>query len=92
MLVTRNALRSALVGSLLLLQACGGPTEPGPVVTGDLSTEWPTGSPVSQDLQPGGVANAVAHARSLPRLLSLLVVRNGVLVVEEYFNGNFGTA
>ena len=67
MLVTRNALRSALVGSLLLLQACGGPTEPIPVVTGDLSTEWPTGSPVSQDLDPGGVANAVAHARSLPR-------------------------
>jgi CubicO group peptidase (beta-lactamase class C family) len=34
------------------------------------------------------MADAVAHARTLPRLLSLLVVRNGVLVVEQYFNGN----
>jgi CubicO group peptidase (beta-lactamase class C family) len=36
----------------------------------------------------GKVRAAIDHARGLPRILSLLVVRRGSLVVEEYFNGN----
>jgi len=32
-------------------------------------------------------SNAVAHAREMPRLHSLLVSHGGALVVEEYFNG-----
>lgn len=55
----------------------------------DLSAEWPTGLPASQDIDRTAIHNAVTHAGTLPRLLSLLVVRNGVLVVEEYFHGNF---
>jgi CubicO group peptidase (beta-lactamase class C family) len=86
--MTDRLLRPALAGCLLLALACGDPTDPGPIVTGDLSGEWPTASPASQGLDPARISDAVAHARTLPRLLSLLVVRNGVLVVEEYFNGN----
>ena len=74
--------------ALLLAAACGAPTEPGPL-DADLSADWPTGSPASQDVDPTAIGNAITHAGTLPRLLSLVVVRNGVLVVEEYFNGNF---
>ena len=81
--------RAARLSALLLVLSCGGATEPGPVVPGDLSGEWPTGSPASQGLDAGEIVAAVTHAETLPRLLSLLVVRNGVLVVERYFNGNF---
>ena len=84
----RFLLRPALLTSLVLALACGDDHGTAPVVTGDLSQEWQTASPASQGLDPVGVTAAVAHARTLPRLLSLLVVRNGVLVVEEYFNGN----
>ena len=80
--------RALLVAALLLTQACGEATDPGPVVTGDLGAEWATASPSSQGLDPVATSDAVAHAKTLPRLLSLLVVRNGVLVVEQYFNGN----
>lgn len=73
---------------ILLAAACGGPTEPDPV-DADLNADWPTGLPPSQDIDPTAIRNAISHAGTLPRLLSLLVVRNGVLVVEEYFNGNF---
>jgi CubicO group peptidase (beta-lactamase class C family) len=84
----RFLLRPAHAVCCMLVLACGDPTEPGPVITGDLSVEWPTATPASQGLDPALVADAVTHARTLPRLLSLLVVRNGVLVVEQYFNGN----
>ena len=80
--------RTAIIGAILLAAACGGPTEPG-LVDADLSADWPTGSPSSQAIDPTAIQNAITHAGTLPRLLSLLVVRNGVLVVEEYFNGNF---
>ena len=81
-------MRPAIAGCLFLALGCGDTTGPGPVATGDLSQEWQTASPASQGLDPVGISAAVAHARTLPRILSLLVVRNGVLVVEEYLNGN----
>ena len=84
----RLLLRPAILTSLVLALACGDDHATAPVVTGDLSEEWQTASPASQGLDPVGITAAVAHARTLPRLLSLLVVRNGALVVEQYFNGN----
>jgi CubicO group peptidase (beta-lactamase class C family) len=83
-----RSFRPALFGAILLIAACGEPTEPRPV-DANLNADWRTGSPASQDIDPTTIQNAVTHAKTLPRLLSLLVVRNGVLVVEEYFNGNF---
>src|SRR5262245_61481696 len=87
-MIDRFPIRPLVAGGLLLALACGDATDPGPVGTTDLGDEWQTASPASQGIDPGGVADAVAHAQTLPRLLSLLVVRNGVLVVEQYFNGN----
>jgi CubicO group peptidase (beta-lactamase class C family) len=79
---------TALLSAVLLL-ACGEGTS-GPTPNGDLdlSLEWQTASPASQDIDPGAITSAINHARGLPRILSLLVVRNGFLVVEQYFNGN----
>lgn len=90
-LMSRTGLeRAGAVAILAMAAACGdGPT--GPRLRGepvDLSAEWEVGSPASMGVDPGVMADATAHARTLPRLLSLLVVRHGVLVVEEYFNGN----
>ena len=72
--------------ALLLLAACGeGPTAPsGPV---DLAAPWQTASPRSQSVDPVALARALDHAAGLPRLSSLLVVRHGRLVLEQYFNG-----
>ena len=79
----------AVLVSAALLISCGesasGPT---PNTELDLSREWQTASPASQDIDPAAIAGAINHAGGLPRILSLLVVRNGVLVVEQYFNGN----
>jgi CubicO group peptidase (beta-lactamase class C family) len=84
----RFLFRPAFLGLGVLALACGGDSGTGPAATADLGEEWQTASPASQGLDPAGISGAVAHAQTLPRLLSLLVVRNGVLVVEEYFNGN----
>lgn len=43
--------------------------------------------PVNEEL----FSNAVTEARQMPRLHSLLVSRDGELVVEEYFNGRSAT-
>src|SRR5687767_12513558 len=44
------------------------------------------GSPKGPALQ-GGFENALAVAKDLPRLHSLLVSRRGELVLERYYNG-----
>ncbi len=73
--------------ALWLTTACTDPAVgPGPIT--DLAAEWPVATPAAQDLDAGTIRSAVSKAKTLPRILSLLVVRNGTLVVEEYFNGN----
>ncbi len=54
----------------------------------DLSQPWKTASPASVNINSEGLANAVSQAAANSRFLSLLVIRNGKLVLEEYFNGN----
>jgi CubicO group peptidase (beta-lactamase class C family) len=39
-------------------------------------------------LRPSGISSALVAAAEIPRLMSFLVVRNGTLVVEEYYRGN----
>ena len=63
---TRLLIRASCVAGLLLIQACGGTTDSDPGLTADLSQEWQTASPASQGLDPAGVADAVAHASTLP--------------------------
>lgn len=78
---------AAVLALALGLAACGeAPTGvSGPL---DLSAEWLTTSPGAVGLDQGRVEGAIAHARGLPNLTSLLVVRRGRLAVEEYFNGH----
>jgi CubicO group peptidase (beta-lactamase class C family) len=69
------------------LLACGeAPTAPRPVV--DLSAEWSVSPPEAESLDPQKLDAAAAHAETLPRVLSLLVVRHGHLVFERYLHGN----
>lgn len=85
----RRGLKKGAALLLTVLAGCGdaltGTARDNPI---DLSREWESASPASQNIDAGRINAAIEHARTLPRLLSLLVVRNGKLVVEEYFNGN----
>lgn len=74
----RTPLRGLFVLAIVLLsfvQACA--SDPaGPKVTG------------TQGIDNATLNAVFAHARGMPRGLSLVVQRNGVLVREEYFNGS----
>jgi CubicO group peptidase (beta-lactamase class C family) len=79
------ARRLLLVASLA---ACAGePTAPrrGPV---DLSAEWETAAPASLAIDAGALGAALDHGETLPRLLSVVVVRHGRLAAERYYHGN----
>ena len=51
----------------------------------DLSLEWEVSTPMDEDIM--NLSAAIQSAQDHPRLTSLIVVRNGKLVVEEYFDG-----
>jgi CubicO group peptidase (beta-lactamase class C family) len=53
----------------------------------DAPYDWETATPASQNIDPVKLAKAFQHADTLSHLHSLLVIRNGKLVSEEYFNG-----
>jgi CubicO group peptidase (beta-lactamase class C family) len=91
---------SAWVGVVLAVAAaaCGGagsPSEPSPPLpVGALTPvaatdEWPSATPESEGLDPVPLLDVVnrIHRRDYGIIHSLLVVRNGRLVVEEYFSG-----
>ncbi len=64
------------------------PDEPRPDPTAevvDLSGELQKASPESQGFRAERLAEAYRQAREIPLLRSLLVIRNGYLVAEEYF-------
>jgi CubicO group peptidase (beta-lactamase class C family) len=80
--------RLLLAGTIAFAVACSSDST-GPVSgSTDLSHEWTTTSPAAVGLDEAGLEAAVQYAGTLPRLLSLLIVRHGQLAVEEYFNGN----
>lgn len=90
---TRLLRRSAFPIVALLLAACGGDTvEPGPAGPPniDLAQPWTTASVSEVGGSPAMVEAGVERARANDRLRSLLVVKDGRLVVEEYFNGSQG--
>ncbi|MEJ2289136.1 MAG: serine hydrolase [Deinococcales bacterium] len=49
---------------------------------------WPVSTPVAEGLDPDRVAELYLNASALPHLYSVLVVTNGRLVAERYFNGS----
>lgn len=72
---------------------CTGSAEPtdadDSVAAPALTTEWPIESPEAHGLDPRGLATLVEAIRTgtFPNLHSLLIVKDGVLVLEEYFGG-----
>jgi CubicO group peptidase (beta-lactamase class C family) len=48
---------------------------------------WPLSTPAEQGLDPKSVANAYREASKISTIYSLLVVKNGTLVAEQYFHG-----
>ena len=67
---------------ILILSCRKQATEP----DGYESYEWPLSSPEAQGFDPHLFENALTEIRSQLYLVSFLVVRNGCLVAEEYFN------
>ena len=49
--------------------------------------DWQISTPAEQDLDPMLVAELYSNAAELETLYGLLVIKNGYLVAEEYFNG-----
>ena len=56
-----------------------------PVSGADLSQEWETRTPASQQIDPAQLDTALNNASNYPGLRSLLIVRNGYLVSENYY-------
>ncbi len=67
----------------LLLQGCK--KEPD---HGESPYDWPLSSPAAQGLDQSKIDAAYRKARDLGSVDALLVIRNGFLVAEEYYNGN----
>ena len=86
----KHYLLKLILGLLLnwFLTSCSSsPTEPEDS-TLDLNTPWVEASPEDAGINPEGLSKAIEKAEANPRFLSLLVVRDGKLVQESYFNGN----
>lgn len=84
--------RPGLLIAVLLLAACGGepviPEFTGPANI-DLALPWATATVAQAGGSTDMVEEGLERARDNDRLLSMLVVKSGRLVVEEYF-GNAG--
>ena len=87
----------ALAALAPLLAACGGATSAGDGRLGDVhrvvstdiaDDDWPTGTPESAGIAPAAMQSFLQGGNDSPFLRSLLVVRNGVLVGERYYNGS----
>jgi len=81
--------RALIVALLLSASACGpGITDVVQRPPEDLSRGWVTATPASVGVDGAQLASAYDNARAIPGMRSLLVVRQGKLVGEEYFGGN----
>jgi CubicO group peptidase (beta-lactamase class C family) len=70
-------------GALVVAASQTGESPYSPIEAGD----WQVSSPALQGLDPTRVAAVYAKAERLSTLYSLLIVKNGYLVAERYFNG-----
>jgi CubicO group peptidase (beta-lactamase class C family) len=82
------ALILLILGSAALA-GCGGPS-PEELATVDYTPlvrdDWAVSTPAEQGLDPTPVAELYLDAAALERLYGLLVVKNGHLIAEKYFN------
>jgi CubicO group peptidase (beta-lactamase class C family) len=85
----RLALAWITLFSVLLFSGCSeSPLSPGLLEPVELAESWREGSPSSEGFRRAGIEEAIEAAGNIARMQSLLVARNGTLVVEEYFHGN----
>ena len=79
-----------LAGIILLLIPCckQSPTEGSPFTPEILSDGWSVSSPEDQELDRHTLESGYDSAAQLSYMYSLLVVRHGYLVAEQYFNGD----
>jgi len=91
----RHAFLVAVLSALLpLATSCGGSSGSGdspggaadytPITTND---GWQVATPGGQGVDEAVLDTAYREAQQLPNLFSLLVVKNGYLIAEAYFNG-----
>jgi CubicO group peptidase (beta-lactamase class C family) len=86
-------LLSGVVLGLLFSSCRESPTEANAFVPEALNDGWPVSTPEAQGLDRQTLATGYAAAAQLPYTYSLLVIRNGYLIGEQYFNGDSrGTA
>ena len=71
-----------------VLIGCSSEDDFKPTFTVDLTEEWQTASPASVGLDESLIARGVNKAEDAARFGSLLIVKNGYLVIEHYFHGN----
>ena len=77
-----NKIAPLLVLATLLLQGCSHTPE-----TAGNGFQWPLSTPAAQGLDQQKINAAYARADILGTVDALLVIRNGYLVAEEYYNG-----
>jgi CubicO group peptidase (beta-lactamase class C family) len=84
-----TGLFASVILSFLVLVGCGGPS------AGDLAAvnytplvrdDWEVSTPAEQGLDPELVARMYYNAGRLETIYSLLVVKDGCLIAEKYFN------
>jgi CubicO group peptidase (beta-lactamase class C family) len=81
-------IRFLVVALVAALPSCtDSPTDDDPFHPPASNDGWPVSTPEAQGLDRGLMLSGYAAAGQLPYLHSLLVVRRGYLVAEEYFNG-----
>ena len=85
---TTSIPRVALVIVLAAATACGDATSP-PATPEllDLSAEWSTAVPGAEGLDDAALGTTLGQAAAIPGLRSVLVVRHGRLIAEQYLGG-----
>lgn len=88
MINRRDLLKLGL--ALPLLKACGGggPENNDRVVSSAIvADDWPTATPESQAISSSAMQRLLKDGESLAAMRSILVVRNGQLIGEQYYSG-----
>jgi len=87
-LVTRGSWKWLAVALVTIATGCSdAPTGPSVLEPTDLAAAWRTADPADLGVDASALDRAAADANALPRMRSLLVVRDGRLIMERYFHG-----
>jgi CubicO group peptidase (beta-lactamase class C family) len=70
---------------IILVYSCKNPDQVNyqPIIRGD----WPVSTPEAEGLDPAEVENLYHRAEEVEHLYSILIIKNGYLIAEKYFNG-----